>query len=286
MKLSLWKITKRGLLVLLLGLTLFLINLIWFRPVFINHFYEKIFIEFAFDNPQMLTECEVIDSKVVVKVKDTGIGISEADQQVIFDEFNQVNNPERDKNKGLGLGLAIVKRTAKLLDHPIDVKSKLGQGATFSISLELANPEDCIADIPPAESHAMEQFNDTLIVVVDDDLTVLEGTQTLLELWGCQVIAACDESQAMTLLHHKNRKPDGIIADYRLRNNQTGVDVIQAIHQEYNDEIPSLIVTGDIEVDRLKAVDTLGFQMLAKPVNALKLRTFLRNVNKLKLSKV
>jgi len=55
MKTTLWKYTKRSLLVLLISSALFAINLVWFRPIFINHFYEKIFVEFALNNPQMLT---------------------------------------------------------------------------------------------------------------------------------------------------------------------------------------------------------------------------------------
>lgn len=55
MKSTLWKVTKRLLLASVILLTIFIINLVWFRPIFINHFYEKIFIEFALDNPQMLT---------------------------------------------------------------------------------------------------------------------------------------------------------------------------------------------------------------------------------------
>jgi uncharacterized protein (DUF885 family) len=55
MKSALWKYTKRLLLASVILLTIFIINLVWFRPSFINHFYEKIFIEFALDNPQMLT---------------------------------------------------------------------------------------------------------------------------------------------------------------------------------------------------------------------------------------
>lgn len=55
MKSALWKYTKRLLLASVILLTIFIINLVWFRPIFINHFYEKIFIEFALDNPQMLT---------------------------------------------------------------------------------------------------------------------------------------------------------------------------------------------------------------------------------------
>jgi len=72
--------------------------------------------------------------------------------------------------------------------------------------------------------------------------------------------------------------PDGIIADYRLRENQTGLEAIQAVHREYGEHIPALIVTGDIAVERLREVNSSSFQVLHKPVAPLKLRAFLRNV--------
>ncbi len=54
MKSSIWKFTKRSLLLLLILLTIFIINLLWFKPFSINHFYTKIFVEFAIDSPQMV----------------------------------------------------------------------------------------------------------------------------------------------------------------------------------------------------------------------------------------
>ena len=84
------------------------------------------------------------------------------------------------------------------------------------------------------------------------------------------------------MLKQSNQKLDGIIADYRLCNNETGVTAIQSIHAAFHDRNPALIVTGDIEVDRLKDVDRSGIQMLPKPVSPLKLRTFLRHVEKFK----
>ena len=180
------------------------------------------------------------------------------------------------------MGLAIVQRTADLLQHDITVESQLNQGSTFSISIEQANIEDCVVKQKPVQLDKLKKSSDILIVVIDDDVSVLEGTQILFESWGCTVIAATDQQQALTLIKQRNQIPDGIIADYRLRNNETGVAVIQSIHGVFNDSIPALIVTGDIEVDRLKDVDRSGIQMLPKPVSPLKLRTFLRNVEKLK----
>ena len=75
MKTAIWKNTKRILLLALVLLSIFIINLVWFRPFFINHFYEKIFVEFAIDNPQMLT----------------GMGL-----KVFYDELND-NSPEANQ---------------------------------------------------------------------------------------------------------------------------------------------------------------------------------------------
>ena len=229
------------------------------------------------DSGEVRITCEDKGKFIVINVIDTGIGIPVKEQQVIFEEFHQLSNPERDRSKGLGLGLAIVRRTANLLGHSIDVASQPGKGSTFSITLEQANIRDRRGPIYPEVENEIER-NRTYMVVIDDEASVREGTQSLLELWGCHVIAAADKKQTMTRLRQKNRSPDGIIADYRLRENQTGIEVIRAIHAEYNDGIPALIVTGDIAVDNLREVNSSGFQVLHKPVTPVKLRTFLRNV--------
>jgi len=74
-----------------------------------------------------------------IMVLDNGFGIEEGEQKRIFDEFYQVNNPERNRAKGLGLGLSIVKRLGLLLNHPISMTSKPGKGCCFSIVVPLDN---------------------------------------------------------------------------------------------------------------------------------------------------
>jgi len=70
-------------------------------------------------------------SDVRLEVWDTGRGIDAKQQKHIFDEYYQIDNPERDSEKGLGLGLAIVKRLSDLLGHPIGFKSELGRVHVF-----------------------------------------------------------------------------------------------------------------------------------------------------------
>jgi signal transduction histidine kinase len=70
-------------------------------------------------------------------VWDTGCGIGHHHADRIFDEFFQVGNPERDRNKGLGLGLSIVKRLASLIGAGISCRSRLGRGSVFEVDLSL-----------------------------------------------------------------------------------------------------------------------------------------------------
>ncbi len=222
--------------------------------------------------------CIAKDQLLCIQVIDTGVGIAEEDQQAIFEEFHQLNNPERDRSKGLGLGLAIVQRTANLLGHNIGMESQPGKGSTFSITLEQANIAQITSEIKPPVKSNILSTNKVLIIVIDDERSVREGTKSLLEAWGCEVITATDKQKAMSKLSQQNQSPNGIIADYRLRNNQTGIEAVHAIQSEYHNDIPTLIVTGDIAVEHLREVNSSGFQLLHKPVAAVKLRAFVRNV--------
>lgn len=94
-----------------------------------------------------------------IEVWDTGPGIPPDQQEAIFEELVQLDNPERDANKGLGLGLAIVRRTADLLHHPIALKSHVGKGSCFSITIPLTSPpEDLDTDSGMASAPAEQVF--------------------------------------------------------------------------------------------------------------------------------
>lgn len=74
---------------------------------------------------------------VEICVGDTGIGIADHQQQLIFEEFFQVGNPARDPTHGVGLGLAIVQRLARLLQGQVGVRSEPGRGSCFSVAVPL-----------------------------------------------------------------------------------------------------------------------------------------------------
>ncbi len=215
-------------------------------------------------------------TQVSLDVRDTGIGISEAESALIFQEFLQLHNPERDRSKGLGLGLAIVKRLSALLHSTISVQSTPGKGSVFTLAL----PQGDSAQISTAHTAEIQQLeNDTAlqVLVIDDERAIRDAMTTLLQNWGHQVIAVASLDEAMQQLQ---TAPDAIIADYRLRDARTGIEAIRTLRHNWNDSIPTLIITGDTAPERLREAQDSGYSFMHKPVNAAKLRAFLRTANR------
>lgn len=90
----------------------------------------------------ILLGCRHHGDMLRIEVCDTGVGIPQDQLQMIFEEFHQLGNPERDREQGLGLGLAIVRRLATLLGHRIDVQSRVGRGSCFSVALPCGPPRE------------------------------------------------------------------------------------------------------------------------------------------------
>lgn len=165
-----------------------------------------------------------------------------------------------------------------MLEHRIAVESQPGKGSLFSISGQNVDIDNCHIAPDMSVIPELNKSTESLLVIIDDEATVREGSQALFESWGCRVITASGKDDALDKIKQLKQRPDGIIADYRLRHNETGIHAIHAIHDLYDNKIPALVVTGDIATERLQDVARSGFQMLHKPVDALKLRTFLRNL--------
>src|SRR5581483_1242942 len=125
---------------------------------------------------KLLLGCRRHGGNVRIEVWDTGPGIPERELQAIFEEFHQLDNPARERSKGLGLGLAIVQRLADLLGHKIDVRSRLGAGSVFTIEVPLGRPE--LAEAPaPGQKEAESTPSRGTVLIIEDDPAVLEMLQ-------------------------------------------------------------------------------------------------------------
>ncbi len=85
-------------------------------------------------------------------IVDSGIGIPEGQQELVFEEFVQLHNAERDRAKGLGLGLAIAQRIAGALGHPIELTSRPGRGSRFSVTVPLARADRRLHEVGAGEA--------------------------------------------------------------------------------------------------------------------------------------
>jgi len=227
----------------------------------------------------VLVGARLRDGLARVEVYDTGPGIAEDDLQRIFDEFYQVNNPERDREKGLGLGLAIVRRIAAMLGHEIEVASRPGRGSRFSVIAPVcAVVEGCEAGAPNAAG--VPDLAGLFVVVVDDDRMILEAMRGLLREWGCEVLLAESEGELMAeLAAHAYPKPDLLVSDYRLRGARTGLDVVAAVRARFADAaLPAAIISGDMHTEVQNDARAAGCAWLGKPVAGPEMRRLLAAV--------
>jgi two-component system, sensor histidine kinase len=222
---------------------------------------------------KVLVACRRKSGKLRVSVYDTGIGIPEDAQRLIFEEFVQLGNAQRDREQGIGLGLSIVDRLARLQGLPIELRSTVGAGSVFTVDIPLAEAittEDLRAE-PVADDHPVGMVGRT-IVVVDDEPLIRSATTALLEGWGCRVITASSGEEALKLLGNSPVLPDLLLCDYRLGNGMDGIEVVRALREEFNQDLPALLVTGDTASHHLREFQESGLTILHKPVRAEMLR--------------
>ncbi len=226
---------------------------------------------------RVVVGCRRRGGRLNIQVWDTGRGIAREQQERVFEEFYQLDNPERDRAKGLGLGLAIVKRLSLLLHCPVTLVSEPGKGSVFRIAVPLSQ-----AVVPSNESPPLEALPKAaaggLILVVDDELAIQEAMRSLLAGWGYEPIVAGSCEQMLERIADCATRPDLIICDYRLRGAENGIDTILRLQSEFNAEIPAMLITGDTAPDRLKEAQESGFLLLHKPVPRGKLRAAIGNL--------
>ena len=207
-------------------------------------------------------------SDVRIDVVDTGIGIPADKQSQIFEEFYQAGNSGRHENQGLGLGLSIVARLARLLGMEIEVSSRERRGSRFS----LLSPADDIVPQKPAVLFETPRKVGGRILIIEDNTDVRTGLQLLTEGWGYEAVTASSGEEALTLCFAQALPFDVIMADHRLGDGLTGTDTAKKICAQARRSIPTVIVTGDTDSEKIAEIKESGFEVMHKPVGAVELR--------------
>ncbi|QDH71552.1 hybrid sensor histidine kinase/response regulator [Marilutibacter alkalisoli] len=234
----------------------------------------------------VLIAARVRESAIELQVWDTGPGVSEHHLAQIFDEFRRFDTPARGGERGLGLGLSICQRIARTLDHPLRVRSRIGKGCVFSITVPFgraagtdagqavaatANLQAPAVASPISDIDALAGLQ---VLCVDNDREILDGMRTLLQRWGADVVTAVNTDEALAAADSM-RPPDVALVDYHLHDRLDGLGVIDALRSRLGPLFPVALLTGDGS-DALKhAARERGCRVLTKPVKPASMRAFL-----------
>jgi signal transduction histidine kinase len=230
----------------------------------------------------VLVSCRKRGDRLLLQVWDTGIGIAEKEQARIFEEFYQTqsNRPlEPHHRKGLGLGLAIVKRLSDLMGAPLRLRSRVGRGTVFSMELPVGRAPRLQASTPSSKPSLGVTLDRRHIVVVEDEVAVMEGLQVLLKGWGATVSAFDSVSAVRNWVSQhtsdQGTRPDLIMVDYRLPEQQTGIDAIRVLRERFGSDLPAILVTGSTMTQHEEEARQYNFHVLLKPVVPTKLRAMI-----------
>ena len=236
---------------------------------------------------RILIGCRPKGRTLQIQVYDTGTGISEENLPYIFEEFHRIQNPADNEKQGLGLGLAITKRLAEILEHPLNVQSKIGSGSQFSITLP--RYFGAVHSIPKSKPwHPAGNLSGMTVLYLENSVDSLDAMAALLNNWGCEVVKCTTFDQAEKTIRQQGHSIDMILADYRLDGQQTGLDFLN-IAREFDNHFTGVLVTAEQDLDIKKATLENGHIFLAKPVEPAALRgilTRLASMRKLSSAKV
>ena len=227
------------------------------------------------DKGRVMIGCRRGD-RLSVEIWDTGCGIPADQEGLIFQEFYQIGNPERDRTRGLGLGLAIVERLTRILDISMRLESRVGRGSVFKLSVALAATGQAVIELAPDST--LVAHRPLSILVIDDELAIQEAMSALLAGWGHSVVAASSCTEMLDRASGFTTTPDLIISDYRLRDDENGITTIERLRTEFNNDIPAILITGDTAPDRIREATASDCFLMHKPVSNSRLRAAIINL--------
>lgn len=224
---------------------------------------------------KVLVGARRVGNNAVIQVVDSGIGIPQSKFTTVFKEFTRLDEGAKAAS-GLGLGLSIVERIARVLDHPVELKSKEGHGTDIRVIIPLAESgQETAPSSPPPSDRRTKTLDGLKVLCIDNEEAILEGMTLLLEGWHCEVATATSANAALEAAG--SNPPDVIIADYHL-DDGTGVEAISRIRAYLGATIPALIVTADRSLEVRGEAETNAIALHNKPVKPASLRAYLTRI--------
>lgn len=195
--------------------------------------------------------------RILIQVKDTGIGMSEEFRQHIFESFAREDNKRIHRTEGTGLGMAITKYIVDAMKGEITVESQQGAGTEFKVVLDLMKAEERVEDMV---------LPDWVMLVVDDDQQLCESTVDSLRSIGIRAEWVLDGEDAvkMATRHHKQHNDYHVILlDWKLPD-MDGIQTARELRRQFGNDVPILLMSAydwtEIE-DEARAAGISGFLM-------------------------
>jgi len=175
--------------------------------------------------------------RILLQVKDNGIGMSEEFQKHIFDAFTRDDNKRVHKIEGTGLGMAITKYIVDTMDGEIRVNSSLGVGTEFYVTLDFKKADEQEKDMI---------LPDFTMLVVDDDRQLCESTTASLKSIGIQAEWTLDGESAVQIVkqHHAVHNDYHIILlDWKLPG-MDGIKTAKELRKQLGKDVPILLISA------------------------------------------
>ncbi len=202
----------------------------------------------------VLVGCRRFGGKRWVEVWDSGVGIAEHSLQEIFDEYRQLDNA--DRIHGSGLGLAIVEKLARLLGLQIRVASRPGRGSMFAVELPPGRATHAAGLAPPP-------LRKLRVALVEDNPDACRRIGDALREVGHRVLIAPGGAELLALLD--GSAPDVVVADYRLRREESGFEAIETVRKAYGEHLPAVILADHIQPGIMRSMADRGIVVQRKP---------------------
>ena len=222
----------------------------------------------------VLIGCRRRAAELEICVYDTGPGIASHQREHLYVEFSRLEQGSPWGEKGLGLGLSICDRLSRLLNHELTLNSQPGHGSVFGVRVprvaQAKRPERLRPPIAAPDPAGLREFK---VLVVDNDLTILDAMQALLEQWGIRVLKAHGSGAALRLLG--SEPVDAVLADYHLGDGSDGLELIKRVTEARGAGCAVALITADHGAELTRAARRAGVPLLHKPLRPAALRALL-----------
>lgn len=225
----------------------------------------------------VLIGCRRRAADLEVCVYDTGPGIASHERERLYVEFSRLDQGSPWGEKGLGLGLSICDRLARLLGHELTLRSQPGHGSVFGVRVpRVAQARSVRRPAPPTLPPDPTGLYELRVLVVDNDRSILDAMQALLEQWGIRVSKAQSSSEALRLL--ETGTIDAVLADHHLDDDsedRNGLELIGHIRKLRGAHYPVALISADHDTKLTRAARRAGVSLLHKPLRPAALRALL-----------